>query len=169
MFRVLLLNADYEPLNICSMKRAMSLVYSNKADYLHACEDKLIKSSSGSTYSFPTVLRLKHQVKKNFNRIYKVSRIGVYARDNFTCQYCNAKNVELSLDHVYPKHLGGTHTWDNLVTCCKKCNGIKGWKTLEQCGMKLNREPKCPKVGFNAVLKNYSGYDFEEWKYYLVN
>lgn len=169
MFRVLLLNADYEPLNICSLNRAMKLIVNDKADYLHILETKTIKTSSGTSLTIPTVIRLKYQIKKKYNLQYKVSRVGVYSRDNFTCQYCGKTNVELSLDHVYPKHLGGEHSWENLVTCCKKCNGQKGWKTLEQAGMKLLNKPRVPKVGFNLKLKNYSGCDYEEWNYYLVN
>jgi 5-methylcytosine-specific restriction endonuclease McrA len=167
MFRVLLLNADYEPLNICSLKRALSLILNNKADYLHTSDKKKIKCVSGIEFDFPTVIRLKYQVKRNYNRIYKVSRLGVYARDNFTCQYCGKKNVDLSLDHVYPKYLGGTHTWDNLVTSCKKCNGIKGWKTLEQSGMKLINKPKIPNTSFKTALKHHRENDFEEWDFYL--
>lgn len=167
MFRVLLLNADYEPLNICSLNRALKLIVNDKADYLHILETRTINTSSGTSFTIPTVLRLKYQVKKKFHKQYKVSRIGIYSRDNFTCQYCGKKNVELSLDHVHPKHLGGEHTWENLVTCCKKCNGLKGWRTLEESGMKLINKPKAPNTSFKTALKHYRDSDYEEWDFYL--
>lgn len=167
MIRVLLLNADYEPLNICSLRRAMSLIIMGKADYLHSSE-KQVYSSNGNSFHVPTVIRLKYQVKRKYIREFKVSRIGVYSRDNFTCQYCGSKTNDLSLDHVYPRHLGGSHTWDNLVTSCKKCNNIKAWKTLDQAGMKLLSKPKIPKWSFQTLLGNHSGNDYEEWDFYLA-
>lgn len=167
MFRVLVLNADYEPLNICTLNRAMKLIFTEKADCLHTLDTKSIKSSSGVSFVIPTVIRMKYQVKKKYNHQYKVSRLGVYSRDNFTCQYCGKSNVDLSLDHVFPRYLGGTHTWDNLVTCCKKCNGLKGWRTLEQSGMKLLSKPKIPPINFRTALKNHRGSDYEEWDFYL--
>jgi 5-methylcytosine-specific restriction endonuclease McrA len=168
MTRVLLLNADYEPINICTINRAMKLILKGKAEPLHIAEGKFIYSAGGFSHQIPSVIRLNLQVKKRYNKEFKVSRLGVYARDNFTCQYCSSKDSELTLDHIYPRHLGGTHTWDNLVACCKKCNNTKAWKTLDQAGMKLLSKPKCPKYSFHTIIKNYIGSDYEEWNYYLV-
>jgi 5-methylcytosine-specific restriction endonuclease McrA len=168
MNRVLLLNSDYEPLHICTLKRAIKLLILNKAESLHCIDDNYARSGSGNYLSIPSVIRLRYQVKRKPKREIKVSRIGIYNRDNFTCQYCGIKNKDLTLDHVYPRHLGGSHTWDNLVTCCKKCNHFKAWRTVEQSGMKLMSKPKCPKFSIHTYLKNYAGADFEEWNYYLV-
>ncbi len=168
MTRVLLLNADYEPLNICTINRAMKLILKGKAEPLHIVEGKYIYSAGGFTYQVPSVIRLNIQIKRKYLKEYKVSRLGVYSRDNFTCQYCGSKDSDLTLDHIYPRHLGGPHSWDNLVACCKRCNNTKGWKTIEQAGMKLLSKPKCPKYSFHNVLRNYIGSDFEEWNYYLV-
>ena len=168
MFRVLVLNADYEPLNICCINRAIKLLYWNKADYLHTLDNHYINTVSGKSFVVPTVIRLKHQIKRKYFKDFRVSRIGVYSRDNFTCQYCGQKNNDLTLDHVYPRHLGGSHTWDNLVTCCKKCNNTKAWKTLEQAGMRLLSKPRSPKWSFHTLLANHNGTDYEEWNYYLV-
>ena len=167
MFRVLVLNADYEPLNICTLNRAMTLLYLNKADYLHT-KDQEIACSSNNKFQIPTVIRLRYQVKRKYNREFRVSRLAIYSRDNYTCQYCGIKTHDLSLDHVYPRHLGGTHSWDNLVTCCKKCNNTKAWKTLEQSGMKLLSKPVKPKWSFKNILKNFNGNDYKEWDFYLV-
>ena len=168
MNRVLLLNSDYEPLHICTLKRAIKLLILEKAESLHCIDNNYARSGSGNYLSIPSVIRLRYQVKRKPKKEIKVSRIGIYNRDNFTCQYCGIRNKDLTLDHVHPRHLGGCHTWDNLVTCCKKCNHFKAWRTVEQSGMKLMSKPKCPKFSIHTYLKNYAGADFEEWNYYLV-
>ena len=168
MSRVLLLNLDYEPLNICDLSRAMKLLLVGKADTLHYDEENFIYSGGGDSFYVPKVIRLKHNVKRKYNKEFKVSRIGVFSRDNFTCQYCGIKSSELTLDHVHPRHLGGLHTWNNLVACCRKCNSAKGWKTLEQSGMKLLSKPKQPRYSFQSVLCRFQEID-ESWSYYLVS
>jgi 5-methylcytosine-specific restriction endonuclease McrA len=167
MQKVLLLNADYEPLNICSLHRAMKLIVLNKADVLHFT-DQQFRTSGGMTFDIPSVIRLNHNIKRKFRNEFKVSRYGIYARDNFSCQYCGTKNIDLTLDHVYPKHLGGTTSWNNLVTCCKKCNHKKAGKTLEKSGMKLLSIPKPPKYSFSTILGRHRDIIDENWKYYLV-
>ena len=167
MSRVLLLNLDYEPLNVCDLSRAMKLLLVGKADALHYDESDVIYSGGGDVFIVPKVIRLRHNVKRKHLRDYKVSRIGVFSRDSFTCQYCGNANNELTLDHVTPRHLGGKHSWDNLVTCCRRCNASKGWKTLEQCGFKLLSKPKVPRYSFQAILGKMQTID-ETWSYYLV-
>ena len=168
MNRVLLLNADYEPLSICSMRKALNMMIKGKAEPLHLVENDYFKTLRGELLQKPSVLRLNYQVKRKFVREYKVSRLGIYNRDNYTCQYCGTKNNELTLDHVHPRYLGGTHTWDNLVTCCRRCNGRKAWKTLDQANMKLLSKPHCPKYSFHTMINNFSKNDYEEWDFYIV-
>ena len=167
MSRVLLLNLDYEPLNICDLSRAMKLLLVGKADTLHYDEENYIYSGGGDSFNIPKVIRLKHNVKRKYNKEFKVSRIGVFSRDSYTCQYCGIEDCDLTLDHVKPRHMGGTHTWDNLVTCCRRCNAAKGWKTLEQCGFKLLSKPKTPRYSFQTVLGKMQVID-ETWSYYLA-
>ena len=168
MNRVLLLNADYEPLSICTIRKAVNLMLKGKAEPLHFLEDNYLNTVGEENIIRPTVLRLNYQIKRKYTREYKVSRLGIYNRDNHTCQYCGVKNNELTLDHVYPRHLGGPHTWENLVTCCKRCNGHKAWKTLDQANMKLLSKPKCPKYSFHAMMNNFAKNDFDEWNFYIV-
>ena len=167
MSRVLLLNSDYEPLNICTLHRAIKLMIVNKADVLHYSGESFV-SGGGLTFEIPSVIRLNYKAKKRFRNEFKVSRYGIYARDNFSCQYCGQKHVDLTLDHVYPRHLGGITSWQNLVTCCKKCNYKKAGKTLDKSGMKLLSIPKPPKYSFNAILSRSGGQIDEHWKYYVV-
>lgn len=54
-------------------------------------------------------------------------RFEIFRRDNNTCRYCgqSAPDVELTIDHVIPRTLGGSDDPTNLVTACKDCNAGK--------------------------------------------
>ena len=162
---VLVLNNDYEPLNICNLRRAIVLVYLGKADVLHT-DTKIIQSIHGLMDS-PSVVRLKYHVKRPVPEL-RLSRRSILARDNYTCQYCGHHARDLTIDHVTPKRLGGKSTWENLVCCCKKCNGKKGDKTLEAANMKLMRQPKRPRyVPFISLTKYLEGARNDVWRDYL--
>lgn len=45
------------------------------------------------------------------------------------CVYCGSIQ-DLSIDHVFARHFGGSDSSDNLVCCCKKCNSSKGDSNL---------------------------------------
>jgi 5-methylcytosine-specific restriction endonuclease McrA len=167
MSRVLLLNSDYEPLNICTLHRAIKLIIVNKADVLHYSGDTFV-SGGGLSFEIPSVIRLNYKAKRKFRSEFKVSRYGIYARDNFSCQYCGQKHIDLTLDHIYPKHLGGVTSWQNLVTSCKKCNYKKAGKTLEKSGMNLLSNPKVPRYSFSTILSKHKDSIDENWKYYIT-
>ncbi|MCV7708669.1 HNH endonuclease [Micrococcus luteus] len=63
--------------------------------------------------------------------ISKRTRFEVLRRDNHTCRYCGAKapDVELQVDHVIPKAIGGSDQPDNLATACLDCNSGKASTT----------------------------------------
>lgn len=167
MSRVLLLNSDYEPLNICTLHRAIKMIIVNKADVLHYSGDTFV-SGGGLSFEIPSVIRLNYKAKRKFRSEFKVSRYGIYARDNFSCQYCGQKHIDLTLDHIYPKHLGGVTSWQNLVTSCKKCNYKKAGKTLEKSGMNLLSNPKVPRYSFSTILSKHKDSIDENWKYYIT-
>ncbi|MDQ2687702.1 MAG: HNH endonuclease, partial [Armatimonadota bacterium] len=104
------MNSDYEPLNVCNLRRAVILLYLGKADVLHAHENA----------DAPSVLRLRYHVKRPLPEL-KLSRRSVFARDNYTCQYCGVQSRDLTIDHIVPKRHGGGMQWDNLVACCRRC------------------------------------------------
>ncbi len=52
-------------------------------------------------------------------------RAIVFERDGHLCQHCGTTE-RLSLDHIYPKSLGGSDEIDNLQTLCVSCNSRKG-------------------------------------------
>ena len=150
MNKVLLLNLDYEPLNICDLPRAIKLLINDKAETLHYKDHKYFYSGNGDRYSVPSVIRLKHNIRRKHNTSFKVSRGGVYGRDNYTCQYCDKifSCDQLTYDHVIPKSLWKENTsptnWTNIVTCCIKCNRKKGNKTPSEAKMRLKNIPIRP-------------------------
>lgn len=162
---VLVLNSDYEPLNICNVRRAMSLVFLGKVDVLHS--DSKVFHTISASYTSPSVVRLKNHIKRPKPQL-KLSRRSIFARDNYTCQYCGYRGNDLTVDHVIPKRMGGPTSWDNLVCCCKKCNTRKSDKTLAQVGFVLRRPPSKPKyVPFISLTKFINGTRNEVWRDYL--
>ncbi len=162
---VLVLNSDYEPLNICNIRRAMSLVFLGKVDILH--ENSMILHTVSNSYKSPSVIRLKNHIRRPRPQL-RLSRRSILARDNYTCQYCGHKGHDLTVDHLIPKRLGGPTSWENLVCCCKKCNTKKGDKTLQQVGFTLRKEPRQPKfVPFISLTKFINGAKNEVWRDYL--
>ena len=151
MERTLLLNASYEPLHIVSWKKAINLLFSGKVEVL-AEYDRQIRSVSFSI-KLPSVIRLLRyiRIKRNHHHV-KFSRINIYTRDDFTCQYCGVhfESEDLTFDHVIPAGMGGDKSWDNIVTCCFQCNRKKGGRTPQQARMRLIRQPRAPR-GLGAI------------------
>lgn len=176
---VLVLNSDYEPLNVCNLRRAIVLIYLGKADVLHAHGETPATSGmnavavprssadGGVLPVAPSVVKLRHHVKRPLPEL-KLSRRSVFARDNFTCQYCGMTSKELTIDHVVPKRHGGGMHWENLVACCRRCNTKKGDKTPEKAGMNLMRPPRRPRYTPYISLNKYvAGTKHEIWRDYL--
>ena len=139
---VLVLNQNYQPLNICNVRRAVVLVCVGKAEII-TNGNMEIKSIS-SILPEPTVIRLSHMVKRPPSKS-KLSRKAVFFSDKFTCQYCNNKTTQLTLDHVIPRSKGGAHTWENVTSACIKCNHKKASKTPREASMKLISKPMAPR------------------------
>jgi CRISPR/Cas system Type II protein with McrA/HNH and RuvC-like nuclease domain len=149
MSKVLVLNADYTPLNVTSLNRGFKLVYKGKAEVVKK-DDKPLITTIGD-FIRPIIIRLfnyvRHQVKP-----LKLNRKRIYRRDNFECVYCGSKK-NLTIDHVIPRSKGGKNTWDNLVTCCSGCNLRKGDKSVEESGFKMKRKPFVPSI-FSFVVND---------------
>lgn len=162
---VLVLNHNYEPLNICRLKRAIILIFNKKAEFLEYDSAKI--RTVNNTLEVPSVIRMLYYIKRPKPNI-QLTRNNIFARDNYTCQYCGKMTKDLTLDHIIPKRLGGKSTWENLVSACKNCNNKKGEKTLQQANMQLIKQPK--------VLTYYPGFNLnknskmplnESWRRYL--
>lgn len=169
MENTLLLNASYEPINVISWKKALTLLFQGKVEVIAEYEKEL--HSITFSIKLPSVLRLLKYIKlkSNFTRI-KFSRYNIYLRDDFSCQYCGKRfrSEELTFDHVVPVARGGGKSWENIVTCCVKCNHTKGGRTPEQANMKLIRPPRAPEW-LPTTLKLTIGVRSapESWRDYL--
>ena len=165
MSQVLLLISNYEPLNVCDMRRAVALMLLGKAEVLHHREIAL-QTGSGEVAA-PSVMKMRYQVRRPMPQL-RLSRHSILARDNYTCQYCGVRNRELTIDHVVPRWAGGPHTWDNLVACCRRCNLKKGDKTPAQANMKLARKPKRPHfIPYLSLPMYLRAQGRDEWRDYL--
>lgn len=158
---ILVLNADMQPLNITTFKRGFNLVFTGKAEIIKSESDP-IKTSIGD-FLRPVVIRLTRYVYLPFKKV-PISRNNIYKRDGNSCMYCGSLN-DLTLDHVIPKSKGGGNDWDNLVTCCKKCNIKKDNLTPKEAGMKLRFKPYRPT--FQQFALSMMGIGEEELKQYL--
>src|ERR1051325_5463186 len=120
MQQVLVLNASYEPLNVCSVRRAHVLVFKGKAELIERLDRPL--ASATTTFPWPHVIRLVTYVRVPRAVQRKISRRALFARDSWRCVYCGTSGGRLTLDHVVPRSRGGDSVWENVVTSCAPCN-----------------------------------------------
>lgn len=161
---VLVLNHNYEPLNVCSMRRAFSLMLRGKVDVVHHRAVPL-RTIRGHVQA-PSVLKMRYPVRRPMPEL-RLSRHSILARDNHTCQYCGSRR-DLTIDHVIPKWAGGPYSWDNLVACCRRCNLRKGDKTPSQAGMHLARRPRRPHfIPYLSLPIYLLAHEREDWRMYL--
>ncbi|MBI2171267.1 MAG: HNH endonuclease [Chloroflexi bacterium] len=139
---VLVLNQNYEPINVCHVRRAVVLIDRGKAEMLINGNGEV--RTPRLVIPAPSVIRLVQMVKRPLLQR-RLSRRDVFIRDSYTCQYCGKTGRDLTLDHVVPRVRGGTHTWDNVVAACIPCNHRKASRTLKEAGVKLLKEPRAPR------------------------
>mgnify|MGYP003924127089 FL=1 len=159
---VLVLNLNYVPLNICNVRRAVILVGKGKAELLENHRGQLRTVSS--LVDVPSIIRLVYLVKKPFLPR-KLSKKEVFLRDKFTCQYCGKKVPDLTLDHVVPRRQHGSHTWENVVAACNRCNLRKAGRTPSEANMLLKTVPRAPDPNPYLILQNRTLLD--EWLPYV--
>jgi len=162
---VLVLNQNYEPLNVCNLPRAFRLVFGEKAEVIEFDHQEI--RTPRQIFRAPSVIRLQHQVRRP-RPLVRLTRREVFARDRHTCQYCGRQASDLTLDHIVPRHRGGGHTWENLVAACKSCNHRKGGKGLEEVRFRLQRPPFEPRSDVYSVFVPYlEDQRNEAWRDYL--
>lgn len=160
---VLVLNRNWTAVHVCSVRRALSLVFQGCARIVS--EDYVV-------YDFDSWRDLSDHVERHGNqfiatpnfrilvpevilltgfakmppRTVKFNRRNIYLRDNYTCQYCGVRPAkeELTIDHIIPRSRGGKSTWENIVLACQSCNAKKGNRLLQDTPMKLLKQPKRP-------------------------
>jgi 5-methylcytosine-specific restriction endonuclease McrA len=180
--KVLVLNRNFLPVHVTSVRRAFSLLYQGLAE---AVDDQY------RTFDFDSWSALSSSMHDDtigmVNRIIRVPRVillltydripkrqvrfnrfNVYARDRNTCQYCGQRlpRVELNLDHVIPRSQGGTSIWENIVCSCHGCNRRKGGRTPKEAGMKLLHPPRRPEWT-PFMLETFSLRRYREWLPFL--
>lgn len=160
---VLVLNANYEPINVCNTRRALGLILAGKADMI-ANGRGYIRTVS-MVLPRPSVIRLEYMIHRPRLRV-KLTRREVFRRDNYTCQYCGRRTDDLTVDHVLPRHLGGQHTWTNVVTACQACNHRKGGRRLSEAHMTLLRPPREPPASAAYIFEHHLR-ENQEWAPYL--
>jgi 5-methylcytosine-specific restriction endonuclease McrA len=141
--RVLVLNASYEPINVCTVRRAAVLLLKERADLVERAASDL--HAEHLSLPRPVVIRLRIYVRIPYDaHSRKITRRAVFARDRWTCQYCGEERSSLTVDHVVPRSKGGDSTWDNIVACCAPCNRRKGDRLPRQADMHPIRAPRIP-------------------------
>ena len=145
---ILVLNSDYNPINICNARRAIVLLIKDKA---HMVTEK--------------VIRLIEYIRVPYSRLMRnhPTRNLIYKRDGYSCAYCGAKE-RLTIDHIHPTSRGGEDTWENLVTACCKCNSMKGNRTPQEANMFLDVVPKTP---YNKLHLTINTSNVSDWKEYV--
>jgi 5-methylcytosine-specific restriction endonuclease McrA len=160
---VLVLNQTYEPLHICDVKRAIVLILEDKATLVKSFDHQVLNTVQ-THFAIPSVIRINKYVRVDHWEAV-LNKANIFRRDNFTCQYCGAQNVPLTIDHIVPKVHGGKDTWTNLVTACIACNNKKGNRALAETGMVLRTKPIKPhKI---HTLQRFAESPVNEWRPYL--
>ena len=141
--KTLLLTPYYLPIKVLRWEDAIKMRYEGTADVVAEYSD--VVSSPSVSWQIPAVIRLRRMPRPN-RRGVKFSRVNVYQRDAWTCQYCGVRKSEreLSFDHVVPRASGGRTVWENIVAACRPCNTLKAHKTCDESGMWPLRTPRRP-------------------------
>ncbi|HVN04198.1 MAG TPA: HNH endonuclease [Bryobacteraceae bacterium] len=163
---VLVLNASYEPINVCAARRALVLVLKGVASAEEESPQHI--HSARAAVRLPSVIRLL-EYRRIPHQTRALSRKNILMRDRYTCQYCHRTlpSSELTLDHVVPRSRAGESNWENLVACCNPCNNKKGSRTPEEAGMKLARQPRPFSLHTSRHLMRLLGKSDEQWRKYL--
>jgi 5-methylcytosine-specific restriction endonuclease McrA len=142
--RVIVFSANYLPLSRIDIRRAVILLVSGKAqDLNYGAGGGWTIRSARADFFVPEYIRLLSGSVERLWKVPAVNRREVFRRDGQVCQYCGSKHY-LTLDHVFPRSRGGTHTWDNVVTACSACNQFKSDRTPEEAGMRLSKKLTAP-------------------------
>ena len=162
---VLVLNQNYEPLNVCHAKRAITLVYQSRAEMLE--NGVGVIQTVDRAIPIPSVIRLPYIIKRPFWIKRRLSRVEVFNRDKYTCQYCGKQTRHLTIDHVIPRSRNGAHTWENVVSACVACNRHKAGRTPEEAHMKLKNIPVPPRPGRYSYIAEHHVQAHREWQRYF--
>lgn len=160
---VLVLNVNYEPLNVCNIARAMGLLVLGKAELMQ--NGRGVIHTASATFEQPSVIRLNYMIHRPRPHV-RLCKREIFRRDGYRCQYCGRSTSHLTLDHVLPRYRGGGYSWENLVSACPQCNRLKGHRTLHEAGMTLRSRPHEPSPTALYLYGSYLDRN-QEWTQYL--
>ena len=160
---VLVLNQNYEPLNVCTVRRAFILVDRGKAEIIENGRGYL--HTITVTFPIPSVIRLIYLIRRPKPQG-RLTRRDVFLRDRYICQYCGKETRDLTLDHVIPRRRGGDHDWQNIVAACKSCNHRKAGRSPAEARMRLIRQPFQPSFSYFRTLYPFLQ-EQEEWRKFI--
>jgi 5-methylcytosine-specific restriction endonuclease McrA len=167
----LVLSAAYEPMEIVSWQRAITLFVMEKVEVVEEYQDRKIRTVR-LELAMPSIIRF-HKALRSRKKAVKFSRQNVYARDRGRCQYCGQRvpRHQATYDHVLPRAQSGKTTWDNVVIACMRCNQRKGNRVPAKAGMRLLSTPVKPKVvpGGMGLTVTYNKGMPAVWKQYLAD
>ena len=141
---VLVLNASLQPLSVIPERRLVVLLSKQKVAFISDEVRKAIEEGIQARQLLmdePVIVQLLANVRVP-RMVLRPTRANILLRDEETCQYCGKHSRDLTLDHVIPRSRGGQSTWENLVACCRGCNGRKGNRYLKDVGMHLLKQPR---------------------------
>jgi 5-methylcytosine-specific restriction endonuclease McrA len=177
----LVLNRNWQPVNVATVSRALTMLWSESAKVVDPDDFRLYTWSDWSSLlpkdgePFIQAVHLRLRVPEvltltRYDRIRESTvafcRRNIFKRDHMTCQYCGARpgSSELTIDHVIPRSLGGTSNWENCVLACVPCNARKANRTPEQAHMRLTRPPRRPNW---KPMYSFSSVRVESWSRFL--
>lgn len=160
MGRALVLNVTDAPLAVVPARRAVVLVWKEKAEVV--LSNGAIFRSERASIEAPSVVRLRRFVHVPYRVHAPLTRRGVFARDEWRCQYCGSSAE--NLDHVVPRSRGGLHVWENVVAACRRCNAKKMDRTPQEAGFHLPRTPSAPSDGLRLSLGQLE----PGWEFFLA-
>lgn len=160
---MLVLNQNYEPLGICTLEKAIILLWLGKAEMVEAKPNRAIHTARAA-WPWPSVVRLSSYIRLPYKKV-ELSRRNILRRDGHRCAYCGRSTPPLTVDHVIPRSRNGGDVWENLVAACVRCNNKKGNRTPEEAGMPLRLKPFRP--NYVTFLRTTVGTVAQEWEPYL--
>jgi 5-methylcytosine-specific restriction endonuclease McrA len=164
--KVLILNQSFEPLQVCTARRAVRLLFTGKAERIE--DSPHVVRSPSTTLRLPSVIRLHHFVRLPVSPTISFNKKNILKRDGFTCQYCGRNGGErMTIDHIVPKSLGGRTVWENVVSACRACNLRKGNKSPHEAGMRLRHPPTRPRSAAVLGILAHASAQHEVWRKYL--
>lgn len=162
--RTLVLDSTYMAKSIIATERAFVISYKGNATVVETYPESFKLVNPELDIKKPSIIRIYKYVDTHYNKV-PLNRTNIYKRDNYECVYCGCGDVkQLTLDHVIPQSKGGSNSWDNLVTACKKCNSEKADLTTKEWN---GSETPIPQRPHHLMLMKKLDYIPESWKPHL--